>query len=105
MKSILAGCTIVAVMVGFALLGSEKQASAGYGCHGPTPAAGCAGVALGGHEVYGCSGYSGPMRSILRRGVERRQDRRARRYNRRMHRRAARFAATCSAPATCAGPS
>jgi hypothetical protein len=112
MKGTLIGLAIVAVTVAFALAGPPQHAQAGYGCHGPTPAAGCAGEPLaGGHLVYGCSGFRGPLRGILLRGpvrgmirdgIDRRQERRMNRRSRR----AARWAAYgCQGvPVGCQGP-
>jgi len=73
---------------------SSSTAVGENGCHGPTLAKGCAGQPL--VVSVRCAG---PLRSILVRGVERRQHRRALRQERR----AARLACYGIPATTCAG--
>ena len=82
MKPVLICLSVLVAVVAWTIATSSSSV-AGSGCHGPTLAAGCAGQS----PVVAVS-CAGPLRSILVRGVERRQERRALRRARRAHRRA-----------------
>lgn len=108
-KSVLIVILGIVGMCAWSVAFSPATATAGFGCHGPTLAKGCAGQVP---MVADCSatyvGYHSilvPRRQIR---IERRLHRQQRRIERRAHRRALRWACGCSgvtiAATSCAGP-